>query len=140
MIPFLIAALVVGAGTAMASSGGSSSRNSNRREVQYDYDKSKKEDIQNDIEKYKENSIQKIKNNYNTDIEFVKNNPSSFDETNDWFGESTVSLAHSIKKDKVKIVNKNKIIKNEIKKLKNEVNEISILIEELETAKNETIR
>ncbi len=134
--PVGIAAAVVGtvATAVLVSDDSSPKRRSNSKEVQDDYDEENKNKIRNDIESYEKNSIKRIKNKYDIDIEFVESNPySSHGGIMGSFGE----MLHTIKKDKVKIVNKNIVIKNEIKKLKNEVDEITKLIDELEVEKYE---
>lgn len=91
MLPFLAVAAGIGLYSAF-SGGSSSSSSSNRREVENNYKQEKRDGIKGEIEAFKESSISKMQQQYNTLISFSNNHSVSITKPNVVFKESIDKL------------------------------------------------
>lgn len=91
MLPFLAVA-AVGIGLYNAFSDDSPRRRDNSREVKNNYKQEKRDGIKGEIEAFKESSISKMQQQYNTLISFSNNHSVSITKPNVVFKESIDKL------------------------------------------------
>lgn len=111
--PIGLAVSVVATGVAIASSSSGGGSSSNRGEVEENYKQEKKDDIKKEIKSFKESSISKIEQQYNTSVSFSNSN--------------------------ISIIKHNLLLDESIDKLEEETKAMEIFIQKLQKEYRETV-